>query len=118
MIKTHEHNGSVHVHVTCKPGTSEAFKVASLANARNSALEPGISRFDVIQEIDDPNKFVLVEVYKDADAPARHKETEHYNVWRKEVEDMMAEPRRAVKYGNVFPSTEAGWDYKKGEDLE
>ena len=81
----------VHVFVTVKPGTEEAFKTASLANARASALETGIARFDVIQETDDPTKFVLVEVYKNGDAPADHKKTEHYNTWRKTVADMMAE---------------------------
>ena len=108
----------VHVFVSVKPGTEEAFKTASLANARSSALEPGIARFDFIQQIDDPSKFVLVEVYKNDDAPAAHKETEHYNTWRETVADMMAEPRSAIKYKNIFPATSEGWDYDKDKSLE
>lgn len=109
---------SVHVFVTCKPGTEEEFQTASLANARASSLEPGIARFDVIQQIDDPCKFVLVEVYKNEDAPAAHKETQHYLDWRDEVADMMAEPRSAIKFRNLFPVNGAGWDYGVGVDLE
>jgi quinol monooxygenase YgiN len=101
-----------------KSGTEDAFKAASLANARESALEPGIARFDVIQQVDDPTKFVLVEVYKNEDAPLAHKETQHYNTWRETVADMMAEPRSAVKYKNLFPSTSYGWDYSKDSKLE
>ena len=91
----------VHVHV--KPDCSEAFREASLENARNSIKEPGIARFDVLQDNDDPNRFILNEVYRDADAPAAHKETAHYAVWRDTVADMMAEARRAVKLTNLFP---------------
>ena len=69
-----------------------------------TAQEPGIARFDIIQQQDDPTRFVLVEVYRDADAPARHKETAHYIKWRDTVADMMAEPRSSVKYSNIFPS--------------
>ena len=98
----------VHVHVHVKPDQVETFKRASLENARNSVREPGIARFDVIQQQDDPERFVLVEVYRTADDPARHKETAHYQKWRDTVADMMAEPRSSVKYGNVFPD-EQGW---------
>ena len=98
----------VHVHVHVKPDLVEAFEQASLENARNSVQEPGIARFDVIQQQDDPTRFVLVEVYRTADDPARHKETAHYQKWRDTVADMMAEPRSSVKYGNVFPD-EQGW---------
>lgn len=96
----------VHVHV--KSDCVEAFKQASMENARNSVNEPGIARFDVIQQQDDPTRFVLVEVYRTPDDPAKHKETEHYKTWRDTVESMMAEPRSAVKYDNVWPD-EAGW---------
>jgi autoinducer 2-degrading protein len=96
----------VHVHV--KPESVEPFKEASLENARNSINEPGIARFDVIQDLDDPTRFVLVEVYRTPDDPAKHKETAHYQVWRAAVADMMAEPRHSVKYGSVFPDDE-GW---------
>ena len=101
----------VHVFVTCKPGTVEAFKATTLKNAQESSKETGIARFDVIQQIDDPCKFVLVEVYKNTNAPAAHKETAHYNVWREAVAEMMAEPRKAIKYVNHFSKTATGWDY-------
>ena len=96
----------VHVHV--KPEHVEAFKAASVENARNSVQEAGIARFDLIQQQDDPTYFVLVEVYRHADAPAAHKETAHYAAWRDAVTDMMAEPRFSVKYENMFPD-DAGW---------
>ena len=98
----------VHVHVQVKPDCIEAFRAASLENARQSVQEPGIARFDVVQQTDDPARFVLVEVYRNQDAPARHKETAHYAKWRDAVADMMAEPRRSVKYQNLFPD-DAGW---------
>ena len=96
----------VHVHV--KPESVEAFKEASIENARNSIQELGIARFDVIQQLDDPRRFVLVEVYRTPDDPAKHKDTAHYQAWRATVADMMAEPRSSVKYANVFPDDE-GW---------
>ena len=99
----------VHVYVHVKPVQVEAFKQASLENARNSVQEPGIARFDVIQQQDDPTRFVLVEVYRTSDDPCRHKETAHYQKWRDTVADMMAEPRTSIKYTNVFPD-EQGWD--------
>ena len=99
----------VHVHVHVKPESVEAFKEASVENARNSVQEPGIARFDVIQQRDDPVRFMLVEVYRTPDDPAKHKETAHYQTWRDTVADMMAEPRSSVKYDNVFPD-EQGWD--------
>jgi autoinducer 2-degrading protein len=94
----------VHVHV--KPEFIEAFKQASLANASNSVKETGIARFDVIQQVEDPTKFILVEVYKTAEAPAAHKETQHYARWRDTVTEMMAEPRQGIKYTNIFPTDE------------
>ena len=98
----------VHVHVHVKPECVEAFKEATRLNARLSLLELGVLRFDVLQQQDDPARFVLVEVYRDAEAVAAHKETQHYPVWRDAVAPMMAEPRSAVKYANVFPADE-GW---------
>ena len=98
----------VHVFVHVKPDKVEEFKSASMENARNSVKESGIARFDVIKQQDDPSRFVLVEVYRTADDPARHKETQHYQKWRDTVEYMMAEPRRAIKYQNIFPG-ESGW---------
>ena len=94
----------VHVHVHVKPECVEAFKQATLANARESAKEPGVARFDVQQQQDDPARFVLVEAYRDAQAPAAHKETRHYQTWRDAVAPMMAEPRSSVKFNNLFPN--------------
>mgnify|MGYP000309576665 CR=1 FL=1 len=98
----------VHVHVHVKPEYVEQFLKETIQNARHSLQEPGIARFDVVQQIDDPTRFVLVEVYRTADDPARHKATEHYARWRDAVEGMMAEPRYSVKYQNIFPD-DAGW---------
>jgi autoinducer 2-degrading protein len=99
----------VHVFVHVKPEHIEAFKAATLENARNSKQEPGVARFDVIQQQDDQARFVLIEVYRTPDDPARHKETAHYQKWRDAVADMMAKPRSSIKYTNVFPD-EQGWD--------
>jgi len=98
----------VHVHVRVKSECVEAFKAATVENARNSLKEPGIARFDVCQQQDDPARFVLVEVYRDAEAPGKHKETAHYATWRDTVAPMMAEPRSSVKFSNVFPD-QKGW---------
>lgn len=99
----------VHVFIHVKEDQIEAFKAAITKNARNSVQEPGIARFDVIQQKDDPTRFVLVEVYRTAEDPAKHKETAHYLAWRDVADDMMAEPRTAITYENVFPG-ELGWD--------
>jgi quinol monooxygenase YgiN len=99
----------VHVFVHVKGEQVEAFEAATLENARNSVQEPGIARFDVIQQQDDPTRFLLVEVYRTPEDPAKHKETSHYQKWRDTVADMMAEPRTSIKYTNVFPD-EQGWD--------
>jgi len=93
----------VHVHVHVKPDAVDAFAAATLENARNSAREPGVVRFDVVQQEDDPTRFLLVEIYRAAEDPGRHKETAHYATWRQAVEPMMAEPRRSVKYRALFP---------------
>ena len=97
----------VHVHVHVKPEYVEAFKQASLANARESIKEPGIARFDCVQQQDDPTRFVLVEAYRTPQAPAAHKETKHYQTWRDAVAPMMAEPRSSVKFVNLFPADSA-----------
>lgn len=96
----------VHVHVQVKPEYVEPFKQASLANAKESIKEPGIARFDVVQQQDDPTRFVLVEAYRTAEATAAHKETKHYQTWRDAVSHMMAEPRKSVKFSNLFPADE------------
>ncbi len=98
----------VHVHVPVKPESIEAFRQATMENASASLNEPGVARFDVIQQMDDPSKFVLVEVYRSPAAAAAHKETAHYAKWRDTVAPMMAQPRTSVKYSNVFPPDE-GW---------
>ena len=98
----------VHVYVHVKPDFVQPFAQASQENAQHSVQEPGIARFDVAQQSDDPTRFVLVEVYRTAQDPARHKQTPHYLKWRDSVESMMAEPRSAVKYTNIFPDDQ-GW---------
>jgi len=98
----------VHVHARVKPGAEEAFRTASLVNAEASRREPGVVRFDLLADRDDPAHFVLVEIYRDAAASAAHKQTAHYATWRDTVADLMAEPRRSEKYVNVSPD-DAGW---------
>ena len=93
----------VHVQVHVKPDCVEAFKQATRLNARLSLLELGVLRFDVLQQQDDPTRFVLVEIYRDADAAAEHKESAHYPVWRDTVAPMMAEPRSSEKFNKLFP---------------
>jgi quinol monooxygenase YgiN len=98
----------IHVHVHVKSESVEAFRWATIENAQNSVQEPGIARFDALQNADDPTRFVLVEVYRAPDDPARHKKTTHYLKWRDTVADMMAEPRTSVTFANVFPE-DPGW---------
>jgi (4S)-4-hydroxy-5-phosphonooxypentane-2,3-dione isomerase len=98
----------VHVHVQVKPECVEAFKQATLVNARESVKEPGIARFDVVQQQDDPARFVFVEAYRNVEANAAHKETKHYQAWRDTVASMMATPRSSVKFTNIFPE-DKGW---------
>ncbi len=98
----------VHVYVQVKPEHLEVFKAATLVNARASVQEPGILRFDVVQQADDPTRFVLVEVYRDEAANAAHRETPHYAVWRDTVANMMAVPRTRAIYHELFPDV-AGW---------
>jgi quinol monooxygenase YgiN len=98
----------VQVHVSVKPGAVDAFRAATVANAAASRREPGVARFDVLQQTDDPTRFILIEVYRTADAVAAHKETPHYQTWRDTVADMMAAPRTSVKSHNVFPDDD-GW---------
>jgi len=97
----------VHVHVRVKGEYAEVFRQATIENARASIQEPGIARFDFVQQDDDPTRFVLVEAYRTAEAPAQHKETAHYKKWRDAVAPMMEEPRRSVKFTNLFPSDDA-----------
>lgn len=96
----------VHVHVHVKPDCLAAFQQATQRNARRSRLEPGVLRFDVLQQADDPTRFVLVEIYRDAGAAAAHKETPHYPAWRDAVAPMMASPRTSVKFNRIYPDDE------------
>lgn len=91
----------VDIHV--KPECVEAFRKASMKNACESRREPGVARFDILQRADDPARFTLVEAYRTADDPARHKETAHYKKWRDTVETMMAVPRASQKFGWLNP---------------
>ncbi len=93
----------VHVHAHIKSDNVDAFKEATIENARNSIKEPGILRFDVLQQEDDPTQFLLIEVYEDNNAIAQHKESAHYARWRDVVQSMMSEPRKSIKYINIFP---------------
>jgi len=93
-----------HVHVHVRSESVEAFRRATLENASKSIKEHGIARFDVMQQTDDPTRFALIEVYRTPGAPARHKETPHYRIWRDPVENMMAEPCKGIKYTSVFDS--------------
>jgi autoinducer 2-degrading protein len=88
----------VHVHIRVKPESVEAFAEATRENARNSVQEPGITRFEALQQADDPTRFLLMETYRDASDQARHRETAHYAKWRDTVAEMMAEPRTPFKY--------------------
>jgi quinol monooxygenase YgiN len=97
----------VHVQIRVRVESIEAFRRATIENARQSVKEEGIARFDVLQDPSEPSRFVLIEVYRNAEAPARHKETAHYQTWRDTVADMMAEPRTRQEYSNVFPSDES-----------
>ncbi len=97
----------IQVHVRVKPDAIDAFKAATTENARNSVLEAGVARFDFFPHADDPTRFVLIEVYGTPEAPAAHKDSRHYQVWRDTVTDMMAEPRSSVRLAPVFPAAGA-----------
>ena len=98
----------VHVHVHVKPESVEEFRRATLENARASVQEPGIARFDVVEQQDDATRFVLTEIYRDAEAAAAHKQTAHYAKWRDAVAPMMSEGRSSLQYRNIFPE-DSGW---------
>lgn len=98
----------VHVHVHVKSEQLPAFITATRANCEASLQEPGVARFDVVQQQDDPTRFVLIEAYKTVEAPAQHKETAHYAAWRDAVAPMMASPRSSVKYQSLCPA-ESRW---------
>lgn len=93
----------VHVFIVVKEGYTEDFISESMENAKKSLMEPGVKRFDIIQAVEDNHKFVLNEVYLDNDSIMAHKETQHYEKWKSAVENMMAEPRKSIKFYNLFP---------------
>jgi (4S)-4-hydroxy-5-phosphonooxypentane-2,3-dione isomerase len=99
----------VHVHVRVRPKRAADFLAATLVNARASLGEPGVLRFDVIRDNDDPDHVVLVEVYRDADAAAAHKQEAHYATWRDTVAEIMAEPRASTKFSAIFPAGRDNW---------
>jgi len=98
----------MHVFLHVKPEAIDVFKSACIENASNSLKEAGIKRFDLIQQVEDPTQFVLVEVYNSKNDVAFHKETEHYKLWQKTVEPLMIEPRTRIFYQNIYPEDE-GW---------
>jgi (4S)-4-hydroxy-5-phosphonooxypentane-2,3-dione isomerase len=97
-----------HIDIRVKPEAVEAFLEASRENARHSVNEPGIARFDVLQQVDDPTHVVFIEAYRTAEARKAHQETAHYFKWRDTVVDMMSQPRSRMEFRNVFPGDE-GW---------
>jgi (4S)-4-hydroxy-5-phosphonooxypentane-2,3-dione isomerase len=98
----------IHIHIHVNPESVDAFIEATIENAQNSIQEPGIARFDVVQQTDDPTRFVLVEVYRDEAAAEAHRETRHYAKWRDTVASLMSEPRTREKFSNLFPK-DNGW---------
>ena len=99
----------VHVHARVRSDRVDDFLAATLANARASVQEPGVLRFDVVQDQAEPAHVVLVEVYRDPQAAAAHKETGHYLTWRDTVAEMMAEPRASTKFDAIFPTDDERW---------
>ena len=99
----------VHVHVRVRPDRVEDFLAATLINARASLAEPGVLRFDVLQDQADPAHVILTEVYRDEEASAAHKLTPHYAAWRDSVAEMMAVPRESARYSAVFPAGSESW---------
>jgi quinol monooxygenase YgiN len=94
----------VHVQIQVKPEALKPFIAATQLNATASRREPGVLCFDVLQQADDPARFVLVEIYRDAAAQAAHRDTAHYPIWRDTVASMMAVPRVSTKYTDLFPA--------------
>lgn len=91
------------VHVQVKPEHVADFIAATRENHRGSIAEPGNLRFDVLQRADDPTRFILYEVFRDAEAAAAHKATPHYLKWRETVGPWMAAPREGVAHHLLFP---------------
>jgi quinol monooxygenase YgiN len=98
----------VHVFISVIPESVEAFRLATLDNARNSLQEPGVARFDFLEDVEQPGHFTLVEVYRTTEDASRHKETAHYKRWAEAVAGMMASPRTRAVHRNLFPA-DSGW---------
>jgi (4S)-4-hydroxy-5-phosphonooxypentane-2,3-dione isomerase len=96
------------VEIWVKPEKVSEFLAITEENARNSRLEPGIARFDVLSDEKEATHFSLIEVYRDDQAPLRHKETQHYQVWRDQAEPMMAKPRASARFRAISPDP-SGW---------
>lgn len=101
---------TVLVFVEVKPGYVDKFIHETRLNASNSIKEPGIVHFDVLQDPENLHRFLLIEVYRNQDAPAKHKVTDHYQRWRTQVEDLMAAPRTKKIYNNIFPNNDVESD--------
>ncbi len=99
----------VHVLIHIKPEAIEDFRKATIINAQNSNKEPGIIRFDFLQQQDDPTRYTLVEIYRTPEDQLKHRETSHYNAWKDTVAEMMAEPRVGVKFSPIYPD-ESSWE--------
>ncbi len=93
----------LHVYIHVKPDRLDDFQRATIENATASRQEPGCTRFDVMQQLDDPTRFVLEEAYRDEQSLAAHRETPHYHAWIDRVTDILAEPRTRTAYRNVHP---------------
>ena len=100
----------VHVHIHVKPEHRDAFVTATQDNARNTRQEPGNLRFDILQCAEDPNRFVLCEVYRDESGMTAHKATAHYARWRDTVQTWMAEDRRGVRLLALYPEADESWE--------
>ena len=92
-----------------KPASISSFINATTENHLESVKEPGNLRFDLIQQTDDPCRFMLYEAYETEEASADHKNTAHYLKWRENVKDLMAEPRKGVKYNIIKPEDKTKW---------
>lgn len=95
--------------VQVKPEHIQDFIQATTRNHEGSVQEPGNLRFDVLQNADNPTKFLLYEVYESQDAAAAHKKTEHYLIWRDQVAGWMAEPRQGIPYQVICPQARERW---------
>ncbi|MBN2541509.1 antibiotic biosynthesis monooxygenase [bacterium] len=97
------------VNVYVKEEYIDDFIEATIENHKNSILEPGNMRFDVLQQKDDRKRFTLYEAYESPEAAAEHKMTEHYLKWRRTVADWMAQPREGIPHDVIAPLERNQW---------